>query len=295
MALREYVLQEIALDYRDALITRREALRRLGLLGLGISAAAAFLAACGGGGGGDKESGGDDRPARSTPPATAAATAEDITFAGPNGDLFGAWAEAPEPKGAVLVIHEIFGLSDHIRTIPPRFAADGYSALAIDLLSEEGGTAAVGDDAGGVLGGAPDERIIGDLRAGLDELERREPDAKLGVIGFCFGGGIAWELLAAGEPRLAAAAPFYGPAPDNADFSGSEAAVFAVYGELDSRVNASRDAAEAALQAAGLTYEIKTFPGADHGFFNDTSPRYNAEAATAAYDDVLAWFGEHLA
>jgi carboxymethylenebutenolidase len=294
MALRDYVLQEIALDYRDALMTRREALRRFGLLGLGVSTAAAFLAACGGEGGDDKKAG-DGKPTTSGPPATAAAVAEDVTFAGPNGDLFGAWAEAPEPKGAVLVIHEIFGLSDHIKTIPARFAADGYSALAIDLLSEEGGTAAVGDDASGVLGGAPDERILGDLRAGLDELERREPDAKLGVIGFCFGGGITWELLAAGEPRLAAAAPFYGPAPDNADFSESEAAVFAVYGELDARVNASRDAAEAALQAAGLTYEVKTFPGADHGFFNDTSPRYNAEAATTAYDDVLAWFDEHLA
>ena len=295
MALREYVLQEIALDYSDALITRREALRRLGLLGLGVGAAATFLAACGGGGGGDEKADTGDEPARSTPPETAPAVAEEITVAGPNGDRHGAWAAAPDPRGAVLVIHEIFGLTDHIRSIPPRFAADGYSALAIDLVSEEGGTAAVGDDVVGVLGGAPDERVMADLRAGLDELERREPDAELAVIGFCFGGGVAWRLLAAGEPRLAAAAPFYGPAPDNADFSGSDAAVLAVYGELDTRVNASREPAEAALQAAGLTYEVKTFPGADHGFFNDTSPRYNAEAATAAYADVLAWFGEHLA
>jgi carboxymethylenebutenolidase len=294
MALREYVLQEIALDYSDALITRREALRRLGLLGLGVGAAAAFLAACGGGGDGKKADTGD-KPARSTPPGPASAVADDITFAGPNGDLFGAWAAAPDAKGAVLVIHEIFGLTDHIKSIPPRFAADGYSALAIDLVSEEGGTAAVGDDVTGVLGGAPDERILADLRAGLDELERREPEAKLGVIGFCFGGGITWRLLRAGEPRVAAAAPFYGPTPDPADFSGSEAAVLAVYGELDARVNEGREAAEAALQAAGLTYEVKTFPGADHGFFNETSARYNAEAATAAYDDVLAWFGEHLA
>jgi carboxymethylenebutenolidase len=294
MALREYVLQEIALDYSDALITRREALRRLGLLGLGLGTAAAFLAACGDGGG-DGEKKASDQPTRSAPSATAAAGAEDITFAGPNGDIFGAWAAAPDAQGAVLVIHEIFGLTDHIKSIPPRLAADGYSALAIDLVSEEGGTVAVGDDVAGVLGGAPDERILADLRAGLDELERREPEAKLGVIGFCFGGGITWRLLRAGEPRVAAAAPFYGPTPDPADFSGSEAAVLAVYGELDARVNEGREAAEAALQAAGLTYEVKTFPGADHGFFNETSARYNAEAATAAYDDVLAWFGEHLA
>jgi carboxymethylenebutenolidase len=294
MALRDYVLQEIALDHHDGLISRREALRRLGLLGLGVSAGAAFLAACGGGGGGsDKKE--ESRPAPSTPPETAAPVAEDIMFTGPNGDLFGAWAEAPEPKGAILVVHEIFGMNDHIKSIPPRFAAEGYSALAIDLVSEEGGTAALGDDVGSALGAAPDDRLNADMRAGLDELERRAPDVKLGIIGFCFGGGMVWQLLAAGEPRLAAAAPFYGPAPDPADFSGSEAAVFAVYGELDARVNASQAAAEAGLQAAGLTYEITTYPGADHGFFNDTSPRYNADAATAAYDDVLAWFDEHLA
>lgn len=296
MALREYILQEIATDYSDALITRREALRRLGLLGLGVSAAAAFLAACGGGGGGDdKKSSGGDKPATSAPPETAPTVAEDITFAGPNGDIFGAFAAAPDAQGAVLVIHEIFGLSDHIRSLPPRFAADGYSALAIDLLSEEGGTAAVGDDAAGVLGGAPEERLVADLRAGLDELERREPDAKLGAIGFCFGGGMTWALVASGDPRLAAAAPFYGTVPDSPDFSGSQAAVLAVYGELDARVNATRDAATAALEAAGLTHEVRTFPGADHAFFNDTGPRYNEAAATEAYAAVLAWFGEHLA
>jgi carboxymethylenebutenolidase len=295
MALREYVLQEIALDYNDALITRREALRRLGLLGLGVSAAAAFLAACGGGGDGDDQKADtEDKPARSAPPGTAAAVAEDITFPGPNGDIFGAFAAAPDAQGAVLIIHEIFGLSDHIRSLPPRFAADGYSALAIDLLSEEGGTAVVGDDAAGVLGGAPEERLVADMQAGLDELERREPDAKLGVIGFCFGGGMTWALVASGDPRLAAAAPFYGTV-DSPDFSGSDAAVLAVYGELDARVNATRDAATAALEAAGLTHEVRTFPGADHAFFNDTGPRYNEAAATEAYAAVLAWFGEHLA
>ena len=294
MALREYILSEVAFDYHDALITRREALRRLGLLGLGTSAAVALLAACGGGGGGgDRKE--ESKPARTEPAQTAPSVAEDITFTGSNGDLFAAFAAAPDAKGAVLVIHEIFGLNDHIKSIPPRFAADGYTALALDLVSEEGGTAALGGDVGGALAAAPDDRLNADMRAALDELERREPDAKLGIIGFCFGGGMVWQLLAAGEPRLAAAAPFYGPTPENADFSDSKAAVFAVYGELDARVNEGRGPAEAALQAAGLTYEIKTFPGADHGFFNDTSPRYNEAAATEAYQDVLAWFDEHLA
>jgi len=296
VALRDYVLQEVGLDYAGSLITRREAIRRLGLLGLGAAAALAFLAACGGDDGDAGESGGSRRgqPAASTTPPTAPATAEAITFDGPNGDIFGAWAAAPEAQGAVLVIHEIFGLTDHIKTIPPRFAADGYSALAIDLLSEEGGTAAVGDDALGVLAAAPEDRLVADVRAGLDELERREPDAKLGVVGFCYGGGVTWMLLAAGEPRVAAAVPFYGPTPDNPDFSQSKAAVLAIYGELDAGVNAGRDAAVAALEAAGLTHEVRVFPGADHGFFNDTSPRYNAAAAADAYDNVLAWLGDYL-
>jgi carboxymethylenebutenolidase len=115
------------------------------------------------------------------------------------------------------------------------------------------------------------------------------------VIGFCFGGNLTWQLLAAGEPRLAAAAPFYGVPPANADFSGSKAAVLAVYGELDSRVNATRDGAVAALEAAGLKHEVRTFQGADHAFFNDTGPRYNAAAATEAYQAVLDWFGTYVA
>jgi carboxymethylenebutenolidase len=105
---------------------------------------------------------------------------------------------------------------------------------------------------------------------------------------------MTWQLLAAGEPRLAAAVPFYGPLPTDADFSGSRAAVLAIYGELDSRVNSTRDAASAALEAAGLTHNVKTFAGADHGFFNDTGARYNEAAATEAYALVLDWFREHL-
>jgi carboxymethylenebutenolidase len=107
---------------------------------------------------------------------------------------------------------------------------------------------------------------------------------------------MAWLLLASGEPRLAASAPFYGPLPEGADFSGSpNAAVLGIYAEQDDRVNATRDAATAALERAGLTHEIVTYPGANHAFFNDTGPRYNQTAATQAYTKVLAWFGQHLA
>jgi carboxymethylenebutenolidase len=299
MALREYLAEEVALDFADARLTRREALKRLALLGLSTTAAGALLAACSSDGGETVTTRPDRTTSTAAPATTAAAptTAESITFTGSNGQLKGAFAAAPKPKGAVLVIHENRGLTDHIRTIPPRFAADGYSALAVDLLSEEGGTETLGGDAQaiGALGAAPVDRLVADMRSGIDELQRRVPNKKVGIIGFCFGGGMVWTLLAAGEPRLAAATPFYGPTPANPDFSGSKAAVLAVYGALDGRVNGTRDAAVMALQAAGLTYEVKEYPDANHAFFNDTGPNYNATAATEAYQAVLDWYGRYLA
>jgi carboxymethylenebutenolidase len=197
----------------------------------------------------------------------------------------------------VLVIHENRGLTDHIRSVAGRLAASGFSALAIDLLSEEGGTATFTDpaQATAALNAVAPTRFVADMKAGIGELVRRVPGCKPAAVGFCFGGGMVWSLLAAGEARLGAAAPFYGPLPDNADLSGSRrAAVLAVYAELDDRVNASRDAAKAALQTAGLTHEIVTYPGADHAFFNDTGPRYHAAAAATAYQRLVDWFGEHL-
>jgi carboxymethylenebutenolidase len=305
MALENYLADEIALDCAEGLLSRREALLRLGLLGLSATGAATLIAACGSSGG--------SSPARTTAavstvgtPANANTTAgapqgpvaEEIRFAGPNGELIGALAVASSAKGAVLVIHENRGLTAHIRSIPPRLAADGYTSLALDLLSEEGGTARLPSeaDATAALGRAPAARMIADLRAGLDELGRRAPGAKVAVIGFCFGGGVTWQLLAAGEPRLAAAVPFYGPAPASPDFSGSKgAAVLGIYGALDTRVTGTRAIVEAALKSAGNVYEIRVFDGADHAFFNDTGARYNAEAARAAYQAVLDWFAVHLA
>jgi carboxymethylenebutenolidase len=223
---------------------------------------------------------------------------EAITFMGPNGPLQGAFAAAPNPRGAVLVIHENRGLNDHIRTVVGRFAAAGFTAIGLDLLSEEGGSAMfLEDDVPTQLGmismSAPG-RFLQDMQACLDELERRAPGAKLGAVGFCFGGGMMWQLIASKDPRLAAVAPFYGTPPANADFTGSNAAVLAFYGELDARVNATRDAATAALVAAGLTHEIVTEPGANHAFFNDSRPNYNEAAASDAWARVLAWFDEHL-
>ena len=300
--LQRYIAEEIATDHADGLLSRREALRRLALLGVSASAATALIAACAKGETGSPPAG--SATPTSTPTSMAAPPGMEhavpttaITWPGPSGELQGAWAAAADPRGGVLVIHENKGVNDWVRSVAGRLAGAGYSALAIDLLSEEGGTATFADpaQATAALGKTPPERFIADLRSGLDELGRRVPGKKLAVIGFCFGGGLTWQLLAAGEPRIAAAVPFYGPAPDHPDFAGSkQAAVLGFYGELDSRVDATRPAAQMALQRAGMVHELIVEPGADHAFFNDTGPRYNPAAAADAWRRLQDWLGAHL-
>ena len=293
-SLRQYIAEEIATDHVDGLLSRREAIRRLALLGLGGGAASALIAACG-----DKQSqlpnAGSGAQGES-PGKAAALPVEPITWRGPNGELQGAWAQAHNARRGVLVIHENKGLNDWVRSVAGRFAGAGYSALAIDLLSEEGGTGHFTDPAAATaaLAAVPHDRFIADLNSGVEELQTRVPGHKIAVVGFCFGGGLVWQLLASGAPHLSAAVPFYGPLPDNPDFAGSRAAVLAIYAALDTRVTASEAAARAALDRAGLVHNIVVEPNADHAFFNDTGPRYNAAAADDAWRQVLEWFGRYL-
>lgn len=298
MAMRDYLIGEVALEHAEGHLSRREALRKLGLLGLSAVAASGVLAACA-----PAQTPSSAAPAAPapTPPkepgydvGAAAARATPITFAGPAGEISAAYA-APDgtPKGALLVVHENRGLTDHFRAVTGRFSDDGYVVLTPDLLSRAGGTTAV-SDATAALGGIAAPDLVADLKAGLAELSRRHPGVPQAAMGFCFGGGMVWRLLDDGAPELAAAVPFYGPVPQNATFDGNRAAVLAVYAEKDQRVNATRDAAEAALIAAGLTHEIVTVPGADHAFFNDTSPRFDPAAAAQMYRRVLDWYATHL-
>ena len=300
--LQRYLAEEIAEDHADGLVSRREALRRLGLLGLGGATAASLLAGflAEAANARVRSAAGAGAPAAPSAPVAEAAArpTREIVFRGPQGrKLMGAWASALKPRGGVLVIHENRGLNDSIRTIAGRLAASGYSSLAIDLLSEEGGTGSFDDEfeAMAALGAAPPSRFVADMKAGVTELRRRLPGKKVAATGFCFGGGMTWLLLASKESRLAAAAPFYGPFPEGGSLTGAKAAVLGIYAEQDSRVNASRAAARAALRKAGLRHQIVTFPGVDHAFFNPTSSRHDPAAAAAAYRRVLAWFGTHVA
>jgi carboxymethylenebutenolidase len=294
---QRYLAEEIAVDHADGIISRREALRRLALLGLTVPTASSLLAAFAREAGAASLPTSASAPASTESPAATPVPTRPITFRGPQGrTLMAAWAPARRARGGVLVIHENRGLNDHIRSVAGRFAASGYSALAIDLLSEEGGTDSFSDpaEATAALNQVPPERFVADMKSGITELKRRLRGKRVAATGFCFGGGMVWLLLASKEPRLAAAAPFYGTFPEGGDLKGSKAAVLGIYAELDSRVNATRPAAEAALKAAKLRHSIVTFPGVDHAFFNDTGPRYNAAAAAEAYRRVLDWFKQHV-
>jgi carboxymethylenebutenolidase len=296
---QEYLAAEVALDHVDGRLTRREALRRLGTLGLSAVAASALIAACGS----DKKTtttapaGQATSPTTAAPsptttrPATTPVPTQDITYPSANGPLLGAYAPAASPKGAVIVVHENRGLLDNIKAVAGRLAGDGYTALAVDLLSEEGGTAKVAaGDVAGALNNAGPLRIRVDLHAATDELARRNPGAKLGLIGFCFGGTVVWDFLSDGEPRLAAAAPFYGTVTEDVSFAKNKAAVLGIYGETDTRVDATRDTAKAALDKTSVPHQIKTYPGVGHGFYSDVG----SEQSKAAYSDVLDWFGRYL-
>jgi carboxymethylenebutenolidase len=299
--LQRYIAEEVATDYVDGLLTRREAMRRLALLGVDTVAATVLIAACA------EQQNPAQAPAGPTAPAATATSSrppgmanalptEPITWPGPQGQLQGAWAQAADSKGGVLVIHENKGLNDWVRSVAGRLAGAGYSALAIDLLSEKGGTATFQDpaEATAALGTIPPEQFTHDLNSGVAELRLRAPGQKVAVVGFCFGGGLVWQLLASGALGVSAAVPFYGPLPANPDFAGSKAAVLGIYAALDPRVTGSESAAKAALDRAGLVNELLVEPNADHAFFNDTGPRYNAAAAADAWQRLLNWFGRYL-
>jgi carboxymethylenebutenolidase len=301
--LQRYIAEEIATDHVDGLLSRREALRRLALVGVGAAAATALIAACGNGtstgptAGAPATSSGQPTDQAPPPGIENALATTPVTWAGPRGELQGAWAQAESPKGAVLVVHENKGLTDWVRSVTGRFAGIGYSSLAVDLLSAEGGTAAFKDpaEATAALSKISPEDFVGDLKSGVAELQRRAPGVKVAAVGFCMGGGLVWQLLAAGEPELAAAVPFYGPLPDGADFSGSkDVAVLGFYGSKDARVTGTKDAAQQALDKAGLVNELIVEQGADHAFFNDTGERYDATAAADAWQRVQDWFTKYV-
>jgi len=212
--------------------------------------------------------------------------------------------EFPSPKRlaaasgklpGVLVVHENRGLNPHIEDIARRIALEGFMAFAPDALTPLGGYPGDEDKARELFAKLDPDKAREDFVAAADWLKSR-PDStgKIGVVGFCWGGGIA-NLLATRVPDLAAAVPFYGVQPKAEEVPRIKAALLIHYAEHDDRINAGAAPYEAALKANHVRYQMFTYPGTQHGFNNDTTPRYDKAAAQLAWQRTIEFLKKNLA
>lgn len=221
-----------------------------------------------------------------------------VAFKGATGDVRGYLAtpkSGPAKRAGVIVVHENRGLNPHIQDIARRVAVEGFTALAVDMLSPLGGTPANEDEARAAFGRIDHSDAVRNLVAAVAYLKRR-PDAAgpVGAVGFCWGGGMV-NLLAANAPDLAAAVPFYGAVAPAADVPKIKAKLQLHYAGNDARINAGIPEYETALKAAGVSYEKHLYEGAEHAFNNDTgAARYNKAAADLAWSRTIAFFKANL-
>ena len=305
-----YLVHEFVDDYVDGIMSRRDMMRRVLHITGGVATTATILTKLG-----VKPVSAQDAtpPPAPTPtgPRSPISVAEDdprisggdITFPGVDGaDLTAYQAMPAEHDGAlpvVLICHENRGLTPHIRDVTRRWAVEGYLAAAVDLLSREGGTDNIADPAeipALLTQQADAQRHVDDFKAaatyygGVAEADTN----RLAMTGFCFGGGITWRC-ATQMPELKGAAPYYGPPPPLDAVPNIKAAVIGIYSDdPDDFANEGRDELVAALEAAGVTFEIVVYPDTQHAFNNDTGPRYNEEQALASWGDVTAWFEQYV-
>ncbi len=307
--MQQYIVGEWAEDYQRGRLARREFLRRIFLMAgsaalampmlqsLGLSASASEIA--------EAASGEALLTAQASgvtvSPDDPAIQAEMVTYAR-GGSAAPGIAYLAQPRGGgpfpgVIVIHENRGLLEHFKDVARRLAKAGYIGLAVDLASHEGGTARFSDLAqvSAILGRTPPDQLMAMLNDAVPRLQavpgaRRD---RIGAMGFCFGGGMVWRF-ATQNADLRAAVPFYGSNPPIGDVPKIKAAVLAIYGALDSRLNEGIPAVREAMQNARVLHEIVIYPNADHAFFNDIGQRYKEDAAKAAWTRTLAWFDRHL-
>lgn len=317
--MQRYLVHEFIDDYHDGVMSRRDMVRRVLHIAGGVAATATLLTTMGV----PTASAQDATPAPGAPsmatptaprsplsvpdsdPRVSTAT---VTFPGGDGATISAYEARPAAGGAtpgaaglpmVLICHENRGLTDHIRDVARRWATSGYVAVALDLLSREGGTAGVADPAQipSILSEGDPNRHVADFRAAIANYasDASVDSSRIGMNGFCFGGGITWRTICA-APEIRAAAPYYGPPPPLDQVPNIQAAVLGVYSDDPTDfANDGRNELEAALTAAGKTFRITAYPGTQHAFNNDTGPRYNEEQALAAWQDTQAWFTQYLA
>lgn len=237
--------------------------------------------------------------ARQVDPQDERIRAEYVEYDSPDGSgtmrgYMAAPADMSGPKPAVLVVHENRGLNPYIEDVVRRFAAADFVALGPDALTPLGGYPG-NDDEGRTMQRELDrDTIFEDFLAGARFLQDHDDSTgRVGSVGFCFGGWVC-NMLAVRLPTLGASVPFYGSAPDAEDVARIQAPLLIHYGGLDERVNAGWPAYQAALDAGSKSYTMHMYEGANHGFHNDTTPRYDAEAAMLAQDRTMAFFNERL-
>jgi carboxymethylenebutenolidase len=324
---QRYLADEFAEDYSEGRISRREALKLIASVTGSLILADSILAACA-----PRESTETAAAAPShTPtgepsvateasptaeagstqavtsgataygtvmPADLAVIASEVQFPAGDTDIKGYLARpsSEEVSPVILICHENRGLTPHIQDVTRRYAKAGYVGLAVDLLSRQGGSAAVGEsNVPGALGNIDPEQFVEDFKSGWRYLQGQPfaDAARVGMNGFCFGGGVTWQV-AVHMSELLAAVPYYGPAPETSDVPSIHAAVLAIYGGLDNRINSGIPAIEEAMKANNKIYEKQVYPNADHAFNNDTGTRYDAEAAQDAWMRTLSWFSKYV-
>jgi len=204
-------------------------------------------------------------------------------------------AKVTGPLPGIVVVHENRGLNPYIEDVARRAAKAGFVALAPDGLSSVGGYPG-NDEKGRALQQQVDPtKLMNDFFAAVDFLLKDDGTTdKVGITGFCYGGGVS-HAAAVAYPQLAAAVPFYGRQAKPEDVVRIKAPLLIHFAETDPGVNSTWPAYEAALKAAGITYEAHVYPGTNHGFHNDSTPRYDKAAADLAWDRTIAWFKRYLA
>ncbi|MDF3608230.1 YghX family hydrolase [Paracoccus sp. DMF-8] len=225
--------------------------------------------------------------------------AEYVTYPSPNGheEVRGYLVRpsgASGPVPGVVVVHENRGLNPYIEDVARRVAKAGFVALAPDGLTSQGGYPG-NDDRGRELQQQVDPaRLMNDFFAAIEWLLASDLTTdKIGITGFCYGGGVSNAATVA-YPELAAAVPFYGRQAPVEDVPSISAPLLLQFAEHDENVNAGWPAYEAALKEHGKTYEAHVYPGTNHGFHNDSTPRYDREAAELAWQRTIDWFNRWL-
>ena len=275
--------------YSHGTITKREFLDRAGKFAVGGLTAAALLSAMSP----------NYALADQVSPTDPDIVAQYITYGSPRGNgavrgYLALPARTADKVPGVLVVHENRGLNPYIEDVTRRVAKAGFIALAPDGLTSVGGYPG-NDEAGRELQAKVDpEKLMNDFFAGVEFL-MNDPrtTARIGITGFCYGGGVA-NAAAVAYPELAAAVPFYGRQPAAADVARIKAPVLLHYAGLDERINAGWPPYEAALKENGKVYEAHIYPDVNHGFHNDTTPRYDAAAAELAWSRTIDWFRRYL-